>query len=343
MDRLQRAEIVRNPQKAIKVHFIIKADISDPGYRISHSDCLFLIGSCFTSNVGKELENLKFSVLHNPTGILFDPFSVSDHIKDAVMLKQYTQEDLILQDEIWHSFNHHTDFSSVSRDEALEKINLAVIKSGEMIRKAGVLFITLGSAYYYRTSQTGDRVANCHRFPASTFTKHLAEISEITEELKGAIEAVRTLNPGIRVVFTVSPVRHIREGVVNNNRSKARLLESVHYLCDKMPNLYYFPAYELVIDVLRDYRFYDVDMVHPNYSATSYVFEKFQEVFFSHETKEICKEIREVMTAFRHRPNFPDTKAHRRFLASQSEKIESLQKRLPQTDWTREQSYFQGR
>lgn len=324
------------------MQFFIKADIPDPGYRISHSDPLFLIGSCFTSNVGRELETLKFQVLHNPTGILFDPFSVASHLKDAVNLKKYSAEDLIPYEEVWHSFNHHTEFSSVNKDEAAARINEAVAKSADMLRRARVLFITLGSAFYYRLSAGGQRVANCHRFPASTFTKHLAQIHEITDELKSAIAEVRTLNPQVRVVFTVSPVRHIREGVINNNRSKARLLESVHTLCEELEDVYYFPAYELVIDVLRDYRFYDVDMVHPNYSATAFVFEKFQEVFFSSETGENCKEIREVVSAFRHRPNFPDTRAHRKFLASQLDKIQTIKKRLPFTDWSREEAYFRG-
>jgi hypothetical protein len=320
--------------------FFLKSDFVESSFRISHKDSLLLMGSCFTSNVGRELENLKFDVCHNPTGILFDPFSVVTHLRDALEYREYNTCDLTLRDEVWHSMNHHTDFSSTNSDAVTAKINRAVKQTGDMIRKASVLFLTLGSAYYYRLAENGSRVANCHRFPAGTFTKDLAGIDEITAELSDVIHAIRKVNPNIRFVFTVSPVRHIREGAVNNNRSKARLLESVHQLCGQLPSAHYFPAYELVIDVLRDYRFYDVDLVHPNYSATTFVFEKFKECFFTEETKEFAKEISEVMAAFRHRPNFPDTTAHQRFLHVQLEKIERLKALLPDTDWSMQETYF---
>jgi hypothetical protein len=320
--------------------FFLKSDFVEPPFRISHKDSLLLIGSCFTSNVGRELENLKFDVCHNPTGILFDPFSVTRHLRDALEFREYNTADLTMRDEVWHSMNHHTDFSSTDAEEAIDKINRAVRQTGNMIRKTSVLFVTLGSAYYYRLAESGIRVANCHRFPAGIFTKELAGITEITAELSELMHAVLEVNPSARFVFTVSPVRHIREGVVNNNRSKARLLESVHQLCDMFSSAYYFPAYELVIDVLRDYRFYDVDLVHPNYSATSFVFEKFKEAFFSEETKEHVKEIAEVMTAFRHKPNFPTTSAHSRFLQVQLEKIDRLKAVLPCTDWSVQEAFF---
>jgi hypothetical protein len=321
--------------------FFLKSDfLSEPPFRISHKDSLLLMGSCFTSNVGRELENLKFDVSHNPTGILFDPFSLAAHLRDALHFREYGKDDLTLRDEVWHSMNHHTDFSSTDADAAITEINGAVRQTGEMIRKASVLFLTLGSAYYYRLADSGIRVANCHRFPAGIFTKELAEIDEITAELSEVMYAIREVNSSIRFVFTVSPVRHIREGVVNNNRSKARLLESVHQLCEQFSLAFYFPAYEFIIDVLRDYRFYDVDLVHPNYSATTFVFEKFKESFFSEETKQYSREISEVMISFRHRPNFPDTSAHQHFLHVQLEKIERLKALLPSTDWTVQETYF---
>ena len=322
--------------------FFLKSDFVESPFRISHKDSLLLMGSCFTSNVGRELEALKFDVCHNPTGILFDPFSVVAHLRDALEYKEYTTGDLTLHDEIWHSMNHHTDFSSTDPERAVDEINRSVMRTGDMIRKASVLFLTLGSAYYYRLADSKLRVANCHRFPAGTFTKYLAGIDEITAGLSGVMHAIREVNPGIRFVFTVSPVRHIREGVVNNNRSKARLLESVHQLCEQFPSANYFPAYELVVDLLRDYRFYDVDLVHPNYSATAFVFDKFKDAFFSEETKEYAREISEVMTAFRHRPNFPDTKAHQRFLQAQLEKIERLKAIHPNTDWSAQEAYFRA-
>lgn len=322
------------------MEFFIKPDIAPPPFGIDHGHRLLLLGSCFTSNVGRQLDDLKFSVRHNPTGILFDPYSVAKHLRDALENRGYTEADLVPQDEIWHSYNHHTDFSSTDAAETLRRINTAVAQTGEFLKRADVLFLTLGSAFYYRLAQTGERVANCHRFPSQTFTKHLAEVDEIVRQFSEVIAAARQQNAGLKIVFTVSPVRHIREGVVNNNRSKARLLEAVHRLCETLENAYYFPAYELVIDVLRDYRFYDVDMVHPNYAATQFVFEQFRNTFFGTETQALCNRIREVTTAYRHKPNFPDTDAHRKFLATNAEKIKALETLTPLANWEGEKAYF---
>lgn len=320
--------------------FFIKADIPPAPFLVSHNDRILLIGSCFTSNVGKQLEELKFSVLHNPTGILFDPYSVVQHLRDALHGNTYSEKDLALNDEVWHSYDHHTDFSATNQTCVTEKINEAIVCTGDFLKKADVLFITLGSAFYYRLAANGNRVANCHRFPSKTFTKHLAEIDEIKQAFTDIITEIRDQNPALKVVFTVSPVRHIREGVVNNNRSKARLLEAVHSVAESMDNVYYFPAYELVIDVLRDYRFYDIDMVHPNYQATRFVFDAFRDTFFTLETQVLCDKIREVVTAYRHRPSFPDTEAHRKFMVANAKKITELEVQTPLTDWSLERRHF---
>lgn len=320
--------------------FFIKPDITPPPFQISHVDELLLIGSCFTSNVGRQLEDLKFRVSHNHGGILFDPFSVVRQLREAVENKEYTHEDLVCRDEIWHSFNFHTDFSSTDPKITIERINRALKEMAQSIKKADILFLTLGSAFYYRLADSEREVANCHRFPAATFSKSLATADEIIKRFTLLIADLRNINPKLKLVFTVSPVRHIREGVVNNNRSKARLIESVHTLCETHENVYYFPAYELVIDVLRDYRFYDVDLVHPNFAATRFVFEQFKQTFFAEETRQLCEQVREVVTAFRHKPNFPDTEAHRKFLASQLQKIQRLKLLMPQASFDVEENYF---
>ena len=325
------------------MEFFIKTGIQPPPFAISHTDRLLLVGSCFTSNVGKQLEDLKFSVKHNPTGILFDPFSVVRHLRDALENKQYDPSDLAWRDEVWHSYNHHTDFSSTNAGQTVEKINRAIVETSAFLKQTDILFLTLGSAFYYRLAENNERVANCHRFPSQNFTKHLAEIDEIIHEFKQLIDDIRIQNPTVNIVFTVSPVRHIREGVVNNNRSKARLLEAVHQLCDVLENTYYFPAYELVIDVLRDYRFYDIDMVHPNYQATQFVFEQFRNTFFSAETLSLCERVKEVVTAFRHKPNFPDTEAHRKFLAANLQKITALEPQTSLVGWEMEKAHFSSK
>ena len=241
---------------------------------IKYGDKLLLVGSCFTEHIGNSLKDWKFDVLQNPNGILFDAASVASSLVSYIEPRGYTTDDLVYFNEVWQSWQHHSRFSHTDREECLKAINASQVRAHQFLKEANWLVITLGSAFSYRLKD-GRAVANCHRAPAQTFTKHLMTIEEINTALDGCLHQLRYLNPELQIIFTVSPVRHIRDGVVENNRSKARLLEAVHHLVDKFDRLYYFPAYELVIDVLRDYRFYDVDMAHPNYPATQFVLEKF--------------------------------------------------------------------
>jgi hypothetical protein len=183
--------------------FFIKPDIAPPPFRISHTDRLLLVGSCFTSNVGKQLEDLKFSVKHNPTGILFDPFSVVKHLRDTLENKKYATSDLALRDEVWHSYNHHTDFSSTNPQTAIDGINSAINITSDFLRQTDILFLTLGSAFYYRLAENNERVANCHRFPSQAFTKHLAGIDEIVGGFKQLIGDIRSQNPSIKIGITM--------------------------------------------------------------------------------------------------------------------------------------------
>jgi len=183
-------------------------------------------------------------------------------------------------------------------------------------------------------------VANCHRAPGQTFHKHLMTIEEINAALDGCLHQLFYFNPGLRVIFTVSPVRHIRDGVVDNNRSKARLIESVHHLVGKFDRLFYFPAYEMVVDVLRDYRFYDIDMVHPNYAATTYVLEKFVQHCIDEPGQQLLEEVKKIVIARRHKPFQPSTQAHRRFMEDYRQKAAELARRYPFLDLTEELDYF---
>ncbi len=211
------------------------------------------------------------------------------------------------------------------------------------------MIITLGSSFSYRLKyekavsnfpSAAGGVANCHRAPAQWFQKHLMAIDDTVARLGNVIHELFRFNSKLNIIFTVSPVRHIRDGVVENNHSKARLLESVHYLVNKFDKLFYFPSYELVIDVLRDYRFYSEDMVHPNYLATNFVLENFVETYMSDETKAVIKEMRKLNIAFKHRSTHSDTKAHQQFIESNLEKIKALQQQYPFLNLEEEINYF---
>ncbi len=307
-----------------------------------------LIGSCFTEHIGNALGDLKFSVLQNPNGILFGPDAVCKSLLSYADNKKYREADLFLLNEVWNSWLHHGRFSNISSEEAVRIINESQQEAHDFLKQAEWLVITLGSSFSYRltpkadpaTQSIGDFVANCHRAPANWFTKEMLEVEDIKSMLEDCLKWLKEFNPKLKFIFTVSPVRHIRDGVVENNRSKARLIESVHYVDAKFESAYYFPAYELVIDVLRDYRFYDIDLVHPNYPATEFVLEKFAESCIDENTQQLMQEVKKIIIARKHKPFQPETKAHQQFLITHFEKAKLLQGKYHFLDLKDELVYF---
>ncbi len=322
---------------------ILNIDIPKPAQPVRYTDKLMLLGSCFTEHIGNALEQHKFSILQNPHGILFDPASVCKSILSYIENRRYTASDLFQLNEVWNSWDHHSRFSDTDQQVVLDRINTAQEQAHHFLKSANWLVITLGSSFSYRlVEQQFAGVANCHRAPAQWFNKHMLTIEETLSMLDATYHRLQQFNPDLQIIFTVSPVRHIRDGVVENNRSKARLLEAVHHLVQKFDHLYYFPAYEIVIDVLRDYRFYDIDLVHPNYSATSYVMEKFTAACMDEPTRQLMEEVKKITIARNHRPFQPHTEAHARFLKSHAEKTTALMKAHPYLDLHRELAYFSG-
>jgi len=301
---------------------------------------LLLIGSCFTENMSDRLVQHKFDILSNPHGILFNPLSVAYSIESYINNKEYTKDDLFYLNELWNSWDHHTRFSHTDAEKALQLINQSQGEAASFIREADYVIITLGSAFQYYLTENHQPVANNHRAPAQWFEKRLLDINTITSALSHAIDKLLQVNSTATIIFTISPVRHIRDGVVDNNRSKARLIEAVHELCNKYAQSYYFPAYELIIDILRDYRYYDIDFVHPNYLATSFVWEQFVKACVHPDAQVLMKDLLEISTARAHRTRFPDTDAHRKFKASYAEKITTLQKKFPFLKLEEELKYF---
>ncbi|MEP7372950.1 MAG: GSCFA domain-containing protein [Chitinophagaceae bacterium] len=322
---------------------------------INYSDKLLLVGSCFTEHIGYALADAKFSLLQNPNGILFDPISVCSSLVSYVQNKQYKESDLFQLNEVWNSWQHHSRFSHIDRTEGLQIINESQQRAHKFLMEAGWLIITLGTSFSYRlnrlpvsqeaSEQNGGlglagAVANCHRAPAQWFSKHLLSIQEITEALDLCAHQLFQFNPKLNIIFTISPVRHIRDGVVDNNRSKARLIEAVHHMVSKFEKLHYFPAYEIVIDILRDYRFYDIDFVHPNYMATDFVLQKFAASCLDEEARQLMDELKKINIARRHKAFQPTTEAHKQFLKSSAAKTMDLQKKYPFLDLKEELEYF---
>lgn len=322
---------------------MIDIDIPRPGATIAYDDHLLLIGSCFTTNVGKTLKDDRFSVVFNPTGIVFDPLSAARHIDDMMNGRNYSAADLFELNGLWSSWAHHSEFSSVSRDEALASINAAVAKGNAALKKSTWLMITLGTSFIYSLSKERMPVTNCHKAPRGWFDKRMLDAGEAYDALHPLLQKLFAMNEKMNVVLTVSPVRHIRDGVAENNRSKARLIEAVHRLAEDHDRCHYFPAYELVIDVLRDYRFYEEDLVHPNHLATQYVFDSFCANYMSDQTRSLVNEVRRITTARQHRPLHPSTGQHKQFLDTYLEKVKEMQVKLPMIDWSSELDYFSNR
>jgi hypothetical protein len=326
----------------------LKIDIKKLQPPIRYSDRILLMGSCFTEHIGNSLSELKFNVLQNPNGILFGADSVCRALLSYVNGKEYKANDLIYLNELWQSWDHHSRYSGTVAAETLAAINESQLNASRFLREADCLVITLGSAFIYKLTvdaergglKEGDAVANCHRAPSSWFKKELMSSNQVGSLLEKTIEQLQNFNQRLRVIFTISPVRHSRDGVVENNRSKAQLISAVHNIIEKYPLTYYFPAYELVVDVLRDYRFYDIDLVHPNYAATSFVLEQFSASCISEEAQSLMKDLRLLVTARKHRAFQPGTNAHRQFLVAHLEKARILKEKYPFLDLDKELAHF---
>jgi hypothetical protein len=323
--------------------FFLPIQISAPAERIRYPQKILLTGSCFTEHIGQHMTDMKFDTLQNPNGILFDPLSVANSLISYLQPVLYKQDDLFFLNELWQSWKHHGVFSDTDSSSVLSKINQAQQEAHLFLEKADWLIITLGSAFSYTLKEQNKAVANCHRAPANWFTKKLLPVEDMLAVLDEALHRLLAFNPRLQIVFTISPVRHIRDGVIENNRSKARLIEVAHQLVNKFNRTHYFPAYELVIDVLRDYRFYDKDLVHPNYMATNYVVESFMEHFMQAETRLLAEEVRKLQVSRKHRPLHPDTEAHRRFMQEQYVKTFELAEKYSFMNFEQELLYFSGK
>jgi len=303
------------------------------GRLLEHSEPVLLMGSCFTRHVGEALQDRMFRVWHNPTGILFDPTAIARHMHMLLEGQPPRPDCLVFLNDVWHSWAFHSRFSHPNADAA-HALQAAAVREGHLaLHSAGTLILTLGSAFRYVRCDTGEPVSNNHRAPAGEFERELPSVDALFDELLSAMLAVRGVNPGLQVLLTVSPVRHARDGLIDNNRSKARLIELAHRMCQALDGVHYFPSYEWVIDVLRDHRWYDVDLIHPNHAATREVIDLFVSHCLGRKAQDLAEQALRFTQADRHRPRFPETPAHQRFLARQQVDREAFLVEHPELTW----------
>lgn len=286
------------------MEFRTKINISKSPFVISHSNKLLLTGSCFTENIGNYLKQYRFAVNINPFGIMYNPISIFNTLNNIINQKIYTEQDLLQNNGLYISLDHHGLFSGTDKDEVLAGINKSIEKAHTDFNDGKYIIITLGTSFIYNYLSQNKIVANCHKIPNKEFEKRLLT----TEEIKKSYAEIKDKVKDKIILFTVSPVRHWRNGAVENQRSKSILIESIHQLISENSNCHYFSAYEIMMDELRDYRFYEEDMLHPNKVAVKYIWERFAETYFNDDTSSINKKIEKINLLLQHRNKHPNTK-----------------------------------
>jgi hypothetical protein len=315
-------------------------EISPSGRKISYHTPALFMGSCFTEEIGGRMLKLKFPVLVNPFGTLFNPASICDNLEILLSGKEYTIEDLSSHRDMWFSFSHYTGYNRNNAPDCLSSINESVRNASAFLAQCSELCITLGTAWSYVYRKTGKVVANCHKIPSSEFERKLLEPGDIIHRYDRLISALTKSNPTIRIIFTVSPVRHWKDGAMNNMVSKSILILVLHELTKKYPHVTCFPAYEIFMDELRDYRFYASDMLHPSESGSSYVWERFCDTFMDPETLKLIAEVQEIQKSLGHRPRNMNTPDYARYKENTIANVNDLTARYPFIDFSRELAHF---
>ena len=315
-------------------------DIRPSERKISYHDNIMFIGSCFTENIASRLSDLKFKTDVNPFGILYNPISILNSIEYLDSKKSLTENDLFYENGIWKSFSHHSRFSNTDKETALNNINDRIRFSSNFLRNTDFLFITLGTSYVYEFKKTGSIVSNCHKVLSSNFNHFLLSVDEVYESQYRIIELVKKINPKINFVYTISPVRHLKNGAHENQLSKSVLILAIKKLKEKFPYIGYFPAYEIMLDELRDYRFYEEDMVHPTKIAIDYIWQKFSDCYFEESTRKLSAQIELINKARKHRPLFPESDEFIKFKNNHLTKVCELAQKHPEVDLSDEIEYF---
>jgi len=313
---------------------------SPTNIKLEHNENILTIGSCFAENMAEYFSKLRFNISANPFGVLYNPVSILNSLKIVAEEKEFTKSDLVFHQSEWHSFYHHSNFSSNSPEEILTKINSRTNETKQFLQTTDWVLITFGTAHIYKFIETGITVSNCHKIPSKKFEHIRLSVSEIEESIKKIISTVLSVNPNARIIFTVSPVRHWKDGANENQLSKASLLLAINSVIKENGKHFYFPSYELLMDDLRDYRFYDSDLLHPNKIATEYIWEKFRKTFCSDNCITAINEIGKIINARAHRVRNPSSAEHQKFVKSMLEQLMKFSQKYPYLDFENDINYF---
>lgn len=307
--------------------FQTRVEIPPTDLRIGYEDRIMALGSCFAENIGGRMKDLYFEMDINPFGVLYNPVSISNSINMLIENRSFTEADLFQNRGLWQSFSHSSLFSATTAEKCLENINERFTDAVYFLQKTNCLIITFGTAWIYEEKKGGRVVSNCHKLPAANFRRRRLSVEEIVTDYSELVKRLSTLFPQLRIIFSVSPIRHWKDGAHENNLSKSTLLLAIEELQYEFENVEYFPAYEIQMDELRDYRFYAPDMLHPSDVAVDYIWQRFSETYFDETTTRMKKEFEQLLSDLSHRPLFPDSDEYEKFLKStELRKLELINK-----------------
>ncbi|MEE3447645.1 MAG: GSCFA domain-containing protein [Bacteroidales bacterium] len=324
------------------MNFFTPVEIEKSSFSIDYTSKLVFIGSCFAENISKYFENAKFQCLVNPTGILYNPLSISMMIENVLSGKRYSESDFFFDGALYNSYDFHGRFSSDNLQTAVIKANNSMEKAYVFFKTADVVFITLGTAFVYFLKETSLPVANCHKQLSEKFSRRLISVSEVENALKNIVENLQNTNKNIQIVFTISPLRHFRDGAHNNNLSKSTLHLGTNFVIKNYEFVHYFPSYEIVMDELRDYRFYEKDMVHLSETSEEYIWQKIKQTYFSDKVSLQVERVEKFMKSVNHRIENPFSLASKAFFEKNIFTAKCLESEIQGLNLEKEKEYFYG-
>ena len=310
------------------MQFTTKIPIEKHQKPISFESKILALGSCFAENISEKFQYFKFQIETNPFGIIFNPVSIEKLVNRVVNKIEFTDKDIFFHNDLWHCYEVHSELSNPNKEEFLSLLNLSIFQSFNLLIQTSHLTITYGTSWIYRNIESNEIVANCHKVPQKQFEKELLSIETIEKSIQNTIDLIQKVNPTCQFIFTISPVRHIKDGFVENTLSKSHLIAALHTTYNLKP-IVYFPSYEIMMDELRDYRFYASDMLHPNQVAVDYIWERFSENYISDESQKVMEEVDSIQKSLLHRSFNPNSESHQKFLMNLNKKIQLLKNQHP--------------
>lgn len=295
---------------------------------LDHDSKLLLLGSCFAENIGKKLLDLKFDCTVNPMGISYNPISLFHLLERSLKAEKFEKSEIDNANERYFSYDLHSSFSNSNAAVFLKNANQHLADQAQKLKAADCLILSLGTAWVHILKQNDRLVNNCHKIPSSSFRKGILGVSDILDAWKRLAQQIKKYNPKLKVIFTVSPIRHLKDGFRENQLSKSTLHLAVEEICREFENCLYFPSYEIMMDELRDYRFYDRDLLHPNQLAIDIIWEHFQSACISNGSRAANEELQKLQSSIAHRPFNSESKAHLRFLRNLHAELSAFEKRF---------------